>query len=234
MNQANWRAARASAIAGTFLLALGGCSLTTVELRPHDENFVDQVQSYIHDFWCDPFDLPVAGTLSRYFPNPGEILVGYDDFYDPGTGIFPCTAKVDHRYRGGARFDISKFDSITSALLVFDVTQSRQGIEGVGNNPPISFARFIAVGDYPWVPSQGLMNYSDPRSLSDTPTKGLTFEVGVTDQVKDWISGNSRNLGFVMIGPREDFPNDNESFVSFYGNFKLVVTYDPTKNPRVK
>ena len=61
-------------------------------------------------------------------------------------------------------------------------------------------------------------------------------DVNVTSQVREWLSGQHANNGFVIWGPlpiptEDAHPSDNNAEVSWYQNFRLKLLYDPTKNP---
>jgi hypothetical protein len=68
---------------------------------------------------------------------------------------------------------------------------------------------------------------------------GLTgsIDVGVSGQVRDWISKAHPNFGFVIWGPTgpvdpSNPPENNDAKVSWYGNIRLRVIYNPAQNPR--
>lgn len=59
----------------------------------------------------------------------------------------------------------------------------------------------------------------------------------ISGQVRDWISKAHPNFGFVIGGPTgmidpSNPPENNDAKVSWYGNIRLHVIYNPTQNPR--
>ncbi|HTP27287.1 MAG TPA: hypothetical protein VMK12_16750, partial [Anaeromyxobacteraceae bacterium] len=65
---------------------------------------------------------------------------------------------------------------------------------------------------------------------------GPSFDIGVSSQVRAWLGGRS-NFGFIIGGPRptatsSSYPQDNDAQMSWYGNFRLRVLYNPAMNPR--
>jgi len=167
-----------------------------------------------------------CGPQPSWLPGPGEILSGFDDYHDPGSGIFPCVTQVDANYRGEVHFDLSQFDRIVGADLVFFTSQSRSWDgEPVGQNPPVSIATTLGVSTDGW-------NFDHSTPL---PT-GPQFNINVTNQVRNWINHTHENFGFVIAGPRLDIPsdlgNDTGGKMSWYAGFKLVVVYNPALNPR--
>src|SRR6185295_3062855 len=49
---------------------------------------------------------------SPFSAGSGQILVGFDDFFEPGTDPFPCNDIRVANFRGGAKFDLSSFKVI--------------------------------------------------------------------------------------------------------------------------
>jgi len=170
---------------------------------------------------------------SPFKPGPGQILVGFDDFYDPGSGWFPCDDIRAALFHGGILFDVTQFDQIVAAELLIDTGQSISrtgGGETIGTIPPKSFATTLGVASGPFT---SLMFTDSEVSL----TQGPPIDVAVNDQVKAWVSKAHPNFGFVIGGPRgfvsrSSPPQDNDAQITLYRNFRLRITYVPAQNPR--
>jgi hypothetical protein len=178
--------------------------------------------------WCS---LLTYGLLGPYSAGHDQTLSGFSDFFDPGSGLLPCVVHADTYYRGAVAFDLSQLDVIVSADLTFTVDSSISANgDVVGQNPPACNATTLGM-------ATGNEHYffDSPVSL---PPCGRSLDVGVSDQVRQWLgTAPSRpNFGFIIAGPKIDFPDDlpddNTAKVTWYGNFQLTVLYDPSQNPR--
>jgi len=172
---------------------------------------------------------PPASPLS---PGANQIMVGFDDFFNPGSDPFPCDDIRAAIFRGGVAFDVSQFDSIVGANLLFDTASSidRSGGQTTGQIPGKSFATTIGVGTK--VFSSGM-----PDDTEASLPPGSSIDVGVSSQVSDWVSKTRPNFGFILWGPRgpadpSNPSKDNDAQVSFYTNFRLRIVYNPAQNPR--
>jgi hypothetical protein len=174
---------------------------------------------------CIGVDAPPSTSFS---PGTGQIMVGFDNFFDGGTFCDRIRAQV---FRGVIEFDVSQFDSIVGANLIFDVQRSIERInETVAQNPAKSFATTLGLATPPLT---GKLLFDTDAPLSGGPS----FDVGVTGQVKSWVDKSHPASGFVLAGPTGlvdpgNPPENNEAKVSWYGNFKLRVVYNPGLNPR--
>jgi hypothetical protein len=213
------------------LMLVSGCAplrLRTLELPPQLTQWYQY--GWYEGAWCNvPLPgsgLNARGTAPTWHPDPGEVLSGFDDFHDPGSDPFPCVYQFDQNYRGQVQFDLTQFDRIVGADLVFSTSQSRSWDgEPVGQIPPVSIATTLGVSTDGW-------NFDHSIPL---PT-GPQFDINVTSQVRNWTSRTHQNFGFVIAGPRLNIPsdlgNDTGGKMSWYGGFKLVVVYNPALNPR--
>jgi hypothetical protein len=180
--------------------------------------------------YCFNADSPNMNTFS---PGTGQIIVGFDDWFSPGSDPFPCNVYRSFVFRAGVKFDLSQFNSIVAANLLFDTGNSisRQNGEVVGQSPPASFATTLGLAHNTLGTDNDLVD-DDEASLA--PTSG-SLNVGVSSQVRDWLNGSHANNGFVIGGPlavpTNNFPEDNNAQVSFYQNFRLQVLYNPAQNP---
>jgi hypothetical protein len=185
------------------------------------------LEQYNNPPWCDP---PVVGVTPGFTNGPDDIPVGYRDFFDPGSGAFACWDKIEYLLRGRAVFDLSAFDAISAATLQFDVTRSVIVNSEVTNQiPPACNATVLGMAT-----ENRSFKFDNASPLPTCASPTYTF--GVLSKVQSWIDHTHPNFGFVLAGPRLEFPSDlpedNEARVSWYGHFHLVVTYVPALNPR--
>ena len=159
-------------------------------------------------------------------------MVGYDDYFRAGTDPFPCDDVRFTVYRGWVKFDLSQFDSLGVASLLFDLESFGTRVDGraVKSSPGNSVATVLGVATQSFSPE---LPYDNAASLP----AGVNINVGVGGQVRDWVSGSRPNFGFVIDTSRDRFnasyhPKDNELQVSWYTNFRLRVVYNPALNPR--
>jgi hypothetical protein len=227
--------ARRTPAALLIVLALlpgcGGCpqvKLKTLELQPTSRaNGTDGFQGSMG--WCLSAGKPPPTSFS---PGAGRAMVGFDDFFDPGSDPYPCDDIRAVNFQAGILFDVSQFDSIVTADLLFDTVDSvvRTGGETIGTTTPTSHATTLGVGTQAFTSA---LPFDNDALLPAGPN----LNIGVTSQVRDWVDGTRSNFGFVVAGPRGPIsksspPKDNDAKVSWYSNFRLRVTYNPAQNPR--
>jgi hypothetical protein len=214
------------------LLSLAGCdkcdsvTLKTVELDPTDIQNQAPGSKGSKGVCLSEADPP----LSSFSAGAGQALVGFDNFFKPGTQPFPCDDFRAQVFRSAVVFDLKKFDSITSADLLFDTQKSivRSNGETTGSSPPKSFATVLGM-----VTSQSNGIQFD----NDVPLPaGPSFSIGVSSQVRDWVDNSHSNLGFSLTGPtglvdHNNIPENNDAKLSWYGNFRLRIVYNPKQNP---
>lgn len=190
-----------------------------------------------------------TGVASEDLPQPGQVVVGFNNFFDPGTQPFPCQAQVNNHFRGYVKFASSKivkekyktghwqdaflrFDLIEGRRTQFGVVRERgawsslyrlgylkSGVDTKGGiikqGPAFHLANFYA-HKYP----TGL----DVKSLDkDHTIFGGAYSIKVNKLFKEWLCDKRNNQGFALKGGIETFGQDNDEFISKYGNFKLVV-----------
>jgi hypothetical protein len=214
------------------MLALAACTpvtLNTVELQP--SNFATGTSGFAGSVgWCvSPGNIPPV----EFSPGTGQVMVGTDDYFKPGADPFPCDDLRGTNFRAGFIYDLSQFDSIVSATLLFDTANfvSRVNGQTTGSSPPNSVATMISVATGPFT------SHMDADNDATLPPGGGTLSVGVSGQVRDWVSNARPNFGFVLWGPRGPLdpgnpPKDNDAMVSWYQNLRLDIVYNPAQNPR--
>jgi hypothetical protein len=212
------------------MLGWQGCSscnvtLKTLDLSPSDfDTGTTGTAGSIG--WCLSAGNPPPTSFA---PGPGQVMVGFDDFFNPGSQPLPCNELRDANFRGGVAFDVSPFDQIVSADFLFSTDSSigRSGGETTSQIPPKSVATTLGVGTAAF----------SPAMPDDNEAPLVASPVGVTSQVRDWVTGARPSFGFVLWGPRPPVnhsnpPQDNDAQVSWYSGFKLRIVYNPANNPR--
>lgn len=177
-----------------------------------------------------------AGQIppSGFSPGPGQVMVGFDDFFRPGSDPFPCDDLRALVFRAGVMFDLTAFDRVSIVTLKFDTASSidRSNGETIGRLPGRSFATTLGVGTQPFSST-----FPDDNEVNLPSGPTAVVEVDVSAHVSDWVTKVRPNFGFVISGPRGlvdpgNPPKDNDAQLSFYQNFRLTVIYNPDLNPR--
>ena len=212
-----------------YALSFAGCggsstTLKTLELTPkgtfQGKNFFGGQQG-----------LCISGSVLSnvtFLSGPDQLMVGFDNLYNRGM---LCDELRALTFRGLIDFDVSQFDSIVSANLIFETQTSIERIHATtGQHPPKSYANTLGLA---FLPITRRLDYDTGAPLDPGPS----HNVGVTSQVKSWLDGSHPNNGFVLAGPFDhptlsDYRENNEAKMSWYGNFKLRIVYSPASNPR--
>jgi len=233
-----------SAMAAAFLLS--GCpqgTIKSITLSPSQTNGTSQYW-YSQNAYCD-VSLPGQGLftngLGPQTTGPGEAYSGFEDIYNRGADPFPCIEQQQTLYRGQVFFDLSRFDSIGSATLSFNVENSLAENGGVNPQiPAVSNATTLGMstGTIDTSNGPGYWNYDNDVPMPSC-SGGLiqpNCSIEVISQVQSWVGHAHLNFGFVIAGPILNFPNDlpsdNNGNVTWYNNFQLVIVYNTTQNPR--
>jgi hypothetical protein len=178
-----------------------------------------------------PLQYNGSGTLD-------EAMVGYENFYDPGTAPLACHVYRATLARGQVKFSIENYDSILSAILLFDTLRSVEGPTPQGmisRLPGTSFATRIgmAADESFGPPSFPLI---DEVRLG---WKSHPVEIDITSYVGQWVSGARMNNGLLLANDLEllpavadRLPKNSDVQLSWYGNFRLRVLYNVPDNPR--
>ena len=217
-----------------LMITLSGCDkcspviLKTLELQPgRIANGAPGVRG--SSGWCLSAGNPPPTSFS---PGPRQVMVGFDNFFEAGSDPFPCDDIRAQVFRGAVPFDVSQFDSVVSAELLFDTQGSiiRSGGETTSTSPPTSHATTLGVATPPLTAN---LFFDNDASLAGGPN----INIGVSSQVRDWVDKSKPNLGFVLAGPTglvdsSNPPENNDAKVSWYGNFRLRIVYNPALNPR--
>ncbi len=219
-------------LAMPVLLLLGGCpptpvTLKTVTLAPSAQRWASWEKDFTNA-WCY-IPLPGQGLfLNGTGPETsgdGELISGFDDIYDSGSGPFACTYQQQRQYRGHLAFDLSQFDAVSVATLTFNVDTSLTANGGVHvDGLAQSYATTLGMstgtmdlgnGPFFWA-------YDDEASLPSCIGGVIKPDcsLGVGQQVSAWVSKSHANYGFIIAGPILDFPgnlpSDNNATKSFY------------------
>jgi hypothetical protein len=166
---------------------------------------------------------------------PGESYSGFEDDY-LSTGS--CEQELQQLYRGQVQFDLTPFDNIVSATLSFNVERSITENGGVNDDsPPVSYATILGFALFPSQGDNGTSYYWDFANPVSLPSCGslLPCPLDVSPQARVWAAMPGLNNGFILAGPRLDFPSNpkiSDGNVTWYNNFQLLVVYNPAQNPR--
>jgi hypothetical protein len=196
--------------------------------------------SWYNDRWnCGP----VYSGKSDVVP-AGQVLVGYINDYDPGSGPLPCEWNTKIDYRGTIWFDLREIFDKPSQIAEQATLKFRRVPGGVAAyddaRRPISRLcedkLFVASAD--WIKDCPASTWC-PRINTHVPTGDLIMaidectdgcSIDVTRQVNDWINGKAGRYGFVIVGEDENWldkliPHDKSVCETRYGDFSLDVTY---------
>lgn len=213
------------------IILLSACApLKEIELRPQ------LVRTGVSGFGVSEgvcFSTGSAPPLS-FHAGPGEAMVGFDDYYDPGTNPFPCSTSRMATYRSVVVFDLSQFDQVVSGDLMFNLASSatRENGATIRSTPGInSVATALGPG------MESPFNNALPYDYGGDLGPGRTQKASVDTALSDWTTHVRPNFGFVLDlerGPvtRNAHPTDNDLQLSWYDNFRLHILYNPKLNPR--
>jgi hypothetical protein len=235
-------------IVAASCLFLAGCpkpvTLKTIVLQP--TSVTSGYQTAFAQSWECDVPLPgQGGFLNGLGPEPsnaGEAPSGFDDIYNHGADPFQCNEQEQILYRGHVQFDLSQFDDPVSATLNITSVRSTQNVQP--QSPPQCVATILGMstgtrddgqGPYFWdYDNDASIGGPIPPSACQTIINPL-FAIGVSNQVRQWMTQQHFNWGFIIAGPNlgpPSVPSDNNGAVTFYSGFQLSVLYNPALNPR--
>ena len=126
-------------------------------------------------------------------------------------------------FRGGVLFDLSKIAGpLSKATLTFTQGKTFSGAPGSVGSSGESCADMLNISTE--LTTGGISAFDPYFALSGSGFPGLIHKVTVTEAVRGWMLGE-RNLGFILTGRDESFPEENDACWSFYGPFSLTATY---------
>jgi hypothetical protein len=176
--------------------------------------FTDETSKVIEDSDC------TMGLGSEAVSGMGseEIAVGYEHFDDKG-----CTDLLDTYFRGSILFDLSPIKGpVSNATMTYIQGKTNSDAPGTYSTGGQSCAATLNITT--GISTGGVETFDPYRTLTSFGYSGLKHSVNVTEAVRDWMLGE-RNLGFVLIGRDEGFPEENDVCWSRYKFFVLEVTY---------
>ena len=165
--------------------------------------------------WNTYCGLSTIGQAPVPFAEPGEMGVGLENYFDPGSGPFPCQEKHDLAYFGVVRFDVAGLKNVVTAKLNFSWKWT--SMTGPGTSANSAARRLWLVKGDPWWVVEPLLDLSPGDHV---------FSIEVSSVVRDWISGAKPNLGLSITGDTS-FAESNDVWISRYTDFQLDVLYNP-------
>jgi len=174
----------------------------------------------------------------QYVATLDQAMVGYENFYDSGTAPLACQVYRATLARGLVKFSLEGYDTILSAILLFDTLRSVEGPTSQGmisRIPGTSFATRIGMAADEWFGTPSFPLIDEVR----LGWKSHPVEVDITPYVGQWISGARVNYGLLLANDLElppadadRLPKNNDVQISWFGNFRLRLLYNVPDNPR--
>jgi hypothetical protein len=211
------------------IILLSACApIKQIELRPQ------LVRTGIGGFGVSEGVCLSVGSAPplAFLPRFGEAMVGFDDYYDPGTNPFPCSTSRMAIYRSVVIFDLSQFDHIAAGSLTFFLSSSASRANGEFTRS-IPGLNSVATA---WGPGTQAPSNDLPYDYFGDLGPGTNQKIPLDTALSEWSSHTRANFGIVLDAPRTvtpgDHPKDNDLQISWYDNFRLLITYNPKLNPR--
>ena len=194
-------------------VALTGCppttpiTLKTITLSPIA---VDPPYQYSYsNSWECSVPLPGQGLFTNGLGpepvGPGETTVGWEDIYDEGAQPFPCEEEQQTIYRGHVQFDVSQFDAVADATLIYDTSHSENTTAGPNETPPNSYATTLGMSTGTRDDGNGPYFWDYDNDVSISGICGILIQpncsVDVSRQVNQWTSQQHFNWGFHPLRP---------------------------------
>jgi hypothetical protein len=223
----------------------------TVTLKPAQRfTFTHTNSAYPSNKVSWPCGLSTRG-IGGVGAGDGEVIAGYDHFFDEGTPPLPCQERINHIYRGALWFDLSKIRSRLPGVFVRNALLHFRPVERFvrdSKGDPIVGTKWCAnellVASVDWKKGYtGLPPGAPFKSLDELAFKsevicglgGCSIEVGPV--VNNWVTGKEGDFGFIIKGEDEaTATEDKASCWTRYGDFELTVNYKydtifPTESP---
>lgn len=176
--------------------------------------FTDETSKVIEDSDCS------AGLGLEAVSGMGsqEITVGYEHIDDNY-----CIDLYDTYFRGSILFDLSPIKGpVSSAKMTYIQGKTNSDAPGTYSTGGQSCAESLNITT--GISTSGVETFDPYRTLTSFGYSGLKHSVNVTEAVRDWMLGKP-NLGFVLTGRDEGFPEEDDVCWSRYKFFVLEVTY---------
>ena len=157
---------------------------------------------------------------------PGRLLVGADNFFEPGSGPFPSIVKLDYAYRGAVRFNLAEFRNLKQ--VVVERASINWTIDSAlvrtGNGDPSGVASGPDVTNCVGALMEGKQSpFTEGAFLPAYPYRSGKGDV--TDLVQDWVMNGVTNWGFVLVGLDESYSRNNAACLNAISNITLTLTY---------
>jgi hypothetical protein len=156
-------------------------------------------------------------------------IVGWEQYYDPGSGELACWEWVSGASRAYVNFDIFptlKGKAIVAAELKWD-PDSNIWTKGVAEPSPGAFAVcYLEVHEA----TGAWQSFNTPGELITSwtwPTwPSQASAINVRPTIQKWVDSNQKYFGFFFTSVREDLPHgSNNRCLTTLKNLRLVVTY---------
>jgi hypothetical protein len=211
---------------------IAGCKkLVTTSLYATDVLTTGKPASDSNDVACVVSACPKVGDTSctispDWILIPGQpysALVGYHNYYNPGTKPCACWSWGDCAWRAYAKFDLSSLPSkdVVGAHLTWK-SKSKVHYTDVATNETWCTLK-IYIANEPWG------KYSIAGDQFATASLGnVGVEIGGI--VRDWVSGKQSNYGIFFVGPNEQLKAESNDicYTQLY-DIKLDVTNSVSK-----
>jgi hypothetical protein len=202
-------------------------SIACPAVRVRIDNRWSLRNEYSTKLGCGPSQ---RSTQPAAAPAAGEILVGFDNFYDSGY----CWEYIGHQYRGFVSFDLSEVRGVVARARL-EMTRTTS-VHRFG--PSVSNATqcigSVQVLDAAWsVDSHGTWHapshfyHALPDGMvsdgivSYDGTKNMTIDI--TEIVRKWLSGQQANFGLMFLGRDQGYAHNNDACYSAFGSIALTV-----------
>lgn len=234
------------------LIVLGLLSACgTIEIRSPPRAAIEMATRVVfseHDsakVWC--FGVVERGGRGSSVQPPvsGEMTVGFENSYDPGTEPFPCDFRYSRAYQGAFRFDLEDIRGkfVTGAWLQL---WRRDTDVPVAVEPPSRGQCFIDIEiaresfdpgfEEGRAPGFGIDSdpirpdpdyvFIGPGVHTDNANGLIRVRVPVRNAVHAWASGPRRNFGFVIKPqPVDVAQNNNNTCTGYYFDPTLEINY---------
>jgi hypothetical protein len=218
-------------------LILSGCGDSELQILQLKTSQVATAVNRNYHHHEDPFvnckatrNLSCYGRAGVSPDGPGGDPVAVGLFHDyasatfsvAGVGLQSCNERINCVYRGLVMFDLSTLPSpkVVNARLRYKTLQSEINSAVTKWTEHEDCIAKIGYVLSPW----GGFDLPAEFYEGDVSTSGFRNGLNVTATVRDWVTGAKPNHGFIMIGPNESIPkNDDDKCIMTLSDILLDV-----------